>query len=487
MRATPYIHSLPATLTFVISIAVNVWGTMFATSGDTNDSEFRIVSPEWVAEHSGDPTVKILDVRTSVADYQYGHIPNAIFLANDALRVPLNGVPAQYLDPEDMAAVFRRSGINPDDQVVVYAEGTDVLGATMVAYGLHRIGHEDVAVMDGGLDAYGTSYPLAQAYPSVTTGSIYPNPNDSIYVTFDELRGLMNDPSVAILDTRPAPDYLGNTSRWMRNGHIPGAINLDWHSLMEPSNLHAFKPVEEMRRIIESTGILASDHVVVYCGTSREATLVFQVMKHVLGYPNVRLYEGSWTEYASKMDMPVEREPANRLAALTHRPPTTDTLEPYECGKVTRLHTWNNIFLASQPGVEDFKQARMGGIRTVINQRHAGENKEFDESEVVTSLGMAYYNPAWNGPDELTDEIIDQTRDLLKTAERPVLLHCSSANRTGAIWLAYSALDRGLSWDEALAEAKTVGLRSPDYERIVKDYVTRQQRAPSSRSSSEDR
>ncbi|NNF64491.1 MAG: catalase/peroxidase HPI, partial [Acidimicrobiia bacterium] len=121
---------------------------------------------------------------------------------------------------------------------------------------------------------------------------------------------------------------------------------------------------------------------------------------------------------------------AGEQAAVTHRPPTTDTLEPYECGDVTRLHTVNDIFLASQPGVEDFKQARMGGMRTVINSRHATENEDFDERQVVTSLGMTYHNPAWNGPQELTDAIIHQTRELLRTVERPILLHCSSANRT---------------------------------------------------------
>jgi len=95
------------------------------------DDAFEIVS---LAAHSQDPGVRILDVRTSVAEYQNGHVPGAVFLANDALRAPLNGVPVQYLELEQMAWLFARAGVSARDQVVVYADGADVLGATMIAY-----------------------------------------------------------------------------------------------------------------------------------------------------------------------------------------------------------------------------------------------------------------------------------------------------------------------------------------------------------------
>lgn len=138
-----------------------------------------------------------------------------------------------------------------------------------------------------------------------------------------------------------------------------------------------------------------------------------------------------------------------------------------------RLHTLNNIFLASQPSPADFEQAKNGGIRTVINLRHEDETKDFNERDVIKRLGLNYYNPAFSGPAELTDHIFDRTRELLRDAERPILLHCSSANRVGAIWLAYRVLDNGLSVDQALTEARTVGLKSPAYEQIARDYIKR--------------
>ncbi|MGI9013066.1 MAG: hypothetical protein ACR2GY_02325 [Phycisphaerales bacterium] len=164
---------------------------------------------------------------------------------------------------------------------------------------------------------------------------------------------------------------------------------------------------------------------------------------------------------------PAQQQPEEHTAIVT------DTLEPYECGSITRLHTYQGVFLASQPAKEDFEQAKKGGVVTVINLRHADEIEDFDEKQVVDDLELAYHNPAWNGPEELTDAIFNEVRGLLKTAERPILLHCSSANRVGAVWLAYRVLDEGLDVEAAVAEAKILGMKSPAYEEMARDYVER--------------
>jgi uncharacterized protein (TIGR01244 family) len=160
-------------------------------------------------------------------------------------------------------------------------------------------------------------------------------------------------------------------------------------------------------------------------------------------------------------------------AAEPHALPTTATLEPHACGSVARTHTLGDVFLASQPQPADFEQAHAGGIRTVINLRHDSEITDFDERATVTGLGMGYEHLPWNGPDELTDAVFDRARALLNTAERPILLHCGSANRVGALWLAWRALDGGLDVAAAEAEAKVVGLKTPAYLAKAKDYVAR--------------
>lgn len=153
----------------------------------------------------------------------------------------------------------------------------------------------------------------------------------------------------------------------------------------------------------------------------------------------------------------------------------SEKLEPYECGTITRLHTRDGVFLASQPQPSDFEQAHKGGVKSVINLRHPSENTEFDEPAVVAGLGLNYYNLPWNGPDELTAKVFSDSRHLLKTVERPVLLHCSSANRVGAVWIPYRVLDEGADLETAVEEARVIGLKSPDYETKARDYVKRKQ------------
>ena len=154
-------------------------------------------------------------------------------------------------------------------------------------------------------------------------------------------------------------------------------------------------------------------------------------------------------------------------------PPQTEALEPYTCGTVQRLHTLGGVFLASQPAPADFEQAHMGGVRTVLDIRYDSETPDFDERAFVEGLGMTYLHRPWNGPDELTDDVFDDLRGALRDVEKPVLFHCASANRVGAIWLAHRVLDGGLSVGDALSEAKTVGMRSPAYEQKALDYIQR--------------
>ncbi len=153
-----------------------------------------------------------------------------------------------------------------------------------------------------------------------------------------------------------------------------------------------------------------------------------------------------------------------------------EKLEPYQCGKVQRLHTLGGVFLASQPEKEDFTHAKEGGIKFVLNLREKDE-MDWDEAELVESLGMEYVNVPFKSPKTLTDEVFAETRKLLSNEKkRPLLVHCASANRVGAVWLAHRVLDGGKSYDEALKEAKTVGLKLPAYEERAKDYIARMQK-----------
>lgn len=165
-------------------------------------------------------------------------------------------------------------------------------------------------------------------------------------------------------------------------------------------------------------------------------------------------------------------ETATARAELPY-PRVTNKLESTSTPELTKLHTVDGIFLGGQPSEKALKEAKDGGVRTIINLRHDQENTTFKEKQAVEELGMTYIHLPWSGADELTDEIFDKSRNALKNAEKPILLHCKSANRVGAVWLPYRVIDNGLRFEEALAEAKAIGLQSTEYESKAKDYIAK--------------
>ncbi len=152
----------------------------------------------------------------------------------------------------------------------------------------------------------------------------------------------------------------------------------------------------------------------------------------------------------------------------------TSRIEPRHFGSIHNLHTFDGIYFAGQPGVQDLLAAHTGGLRSVVNLRHA-EEQDFDERAHARALDLAYANPAWSRPEELTDELLGRIRAELATAERPLLIHCGSGNRVGAVWLVHRVLDAGLDYDAALAEAQVIGLRTPAYEQAARDFIERHQ------------
>ncbi len=152
---------------------------------------------------------------------------------------------------------------------------------------------------------------------------------------------------------------------------------------------------------------------------------------------------------------------------------TADQIAPAQCGSITQLHSYGSVLLASQPESADFALLQQRGVKTVINLRRPTELKDFDEMQVVESAGMVYVNLPIGGPEDLNDALFDSLRAQLKTAARPIFLHCASANRVGAVWLPYRVLDGGLSYEVALAEAKTVGLGSSALEAKAREYIER--------------
>ncbi|TSA79933.1 sulfurtransferase [Deinococcus detaillensis] len=267
----------------------------------------KLVNSTWLSAHLNDENLRVLDVRSDVMQYLPGHVPNAVHLSDFSLRAPKNGVPAQYLNPESLCHLFALAGVTDDHHVVVYSQGEGVIGATMTMYALNLIGHTDVSLLDGGWTAYRNTQRVSQQYPAYGAAQLTVRPApDAMSISLEELKDQLATKRATFVDARPEGAYLGVESTWMRNGHLPGALNVDWHSLVEGANLHQLRPPEEIKALLELKGVRKDQNIVVYCGTSREASILYFILKHLLDYPRVRLYEGSWTEYSSFPELKME-------------------------------------------------------------------------------------------------------------------------------------------------------------------------------------
>ncbi|MBD1910877.1 MULTISPECIES: sulfurtransferase [unclassified Leptolyngbya] len=278
-----------------------------ATSGQAATT-LEYVSPQWLSEHANDPQLRILDVRMNPLDYIQGHVPNAVHIADNTFRGPNGRLPIQYWEQQKLQSLFRQAGISGDSQVVVYSEGNNILGATMVAYLLERSGHDKIAVLDGGYKGYeGAGLPLTKEFPQYALGNFEVQDNTSTRVTLNDIRQAIGNPNITIIDPRPPALFSGEQNLFIRNGHIPGAKNIPWPTFtVGEANFHQLKPLNEIQALLDRRGITPDDDIIVSCSTGREATLQYTVLKHLLGYPKVRVYEGSWTEYSAQPDLPIE-------------------------------------------------------------------------------------------------------------------------------------------------------------------------------------
>ena len=269
-------------------------------------TELTVVGPDWLEQHLNDVDVRILDVRPNVYDYFTGHVPNAVHLADATMRAPRDGYPTQYLDPFMTGRILMGAGVTNSEKIAIYSEGDGVLGATMMAYILERLGHHSIYFIDGGWRDYNGSHKTSQEYPTYKMASYDIRDNNGISASVDDVKASIGKAGVKFVDARPPNVFSGEAKIWTRNGHIPGAVNVPWKMLVEENNSHKFKPVDAMRKVFADKGIKETDDIIVYCGTSREASLEYLVLKHILKFPKVRLYEGSWAEYSNHNDLPVE-------------------------------------------------------------------------------------------------------------------------------------------------------------------------------------
>jgi thiosulfate/3-mercaptopyruvate sulfurtransferase len=273
-------------------------------------STVRWISTDWLFENMQNREIKIFDVQPNVHDYIEEHIPGATYLTEGVLRTSLGGVPARHVPPESIQPILRHVGVKLSMPIVVYtgtgaAKGWgDGLEQTMMAYSLARFGHDSIYVLDGGLDKWkDEKRPLTKEFPKTNASNYTVSLQTDFYIEYETFKSIKDREDVIVLDARPPVAYEGQAF-WIKPGHIPGAINLPWASLMDDKNKRLLKSDDEIAAIIRAHGVSPEKTVICTCGTGREATNEFILFKWYLDYPKVKIYEGSFTEWTSYPENP---------------------------------------------------------------------------------------------------------------------------------------------------------------------------------------
>lgn len=305
------------TLTFLIAALLS------ASAAQADIGLISVTEAKALIENPDAPQRPIvLDTRGGYKDYFRGHLPTAHHINFDTLRGTHEAVPVQYLPDELTRALLTRAGADKDRLHLVYATGDvlpndEILSTSMVVYVLEKFGIENIKVVDGGLAEW-IKQGLApvQDYFGNPAGHLPEKGNPTVAANISDVQQHVGKPGNVLVDARPLNEFRGEDEVWLRKGHIPGAISFHWARLMEKDNTHKFRPYAAVKAELEKAGITPDKNIIAYCGTSREGSLLLFYLKHVAGYPNVRLYEGAWKEYVWLQGKSLPAETGGKPAGL---------------------------------------------------------------------------------------------------------------------------------------------------------------------------
>jgi thiosulfate/3-mercaptopyruvate sulfurtransferase len=280
----------------------------------SGEGKVKWISTEWLAEHINDEHLIILDVQPNIHDYIMGHIPNAVYLNEGFLRSAQKGLPAMYVPSESIKSVLDRTGLDSDLPTAIYSGAGryskctaglgDGLEQPMMAYSLARFGLNKLYILDGGLEKWkADGHELTKVYPECKESDFNVKVQKDYFVTYDEFKMMKDRDDVIVFDARPA-DIYAQGGLWPKLGHIPGAFSLPWRSLMAAENSRLLKNDEDLEEIMSKFNITPDKTLLIYCGTGREATNEFCILKWYFKHEKIKIFEGSFTEWASHPENP---------------------------------------------------------------------------------------------------------------------------------------------------------------------------------------
>jgi thiosulfate/3-mercaptopyruvate sulfurtransferase len=273
-----------------------------------------LVETEWVAQHLNDPSLRLIEVDVDTTAYDSGHIPGAIGWnwKKDTQQPVQRDIPNQAAFEDLMS----RSGVANNTTVVFYGDNHNWF-ATYAFWLAQLYGHADARVMNGGRKKWADEgRPMTTKAPVVTKTIYRANaPDVSLRAFRDAVAQAVNagPNGRRLVDVRSPKEFAGELlapenlpqEGAQRGGHIPGAANIPWGQAVSEDG--TFKPFAELKALYEGKGITPDKEIIAYCRIGERSSHTWFVLKHLLGYPDVRNYDGSWTEWGSLIGAPIEK------------------------------------------------------------------------------------------------------------------------------------------------------------------------------------
>ena len=294
------------------------------TSPAARGRDAFLVETTWLAEHLQDANLRIVDMRGYVRateqdgiqyaeyvgardEYEQAHIPGAVYIdwSRDIVDME-DPVEAQIAPPERFAEAMGRLGIGDEHLVVAYDAHPSSQFATRLWWALNYYGHDRVVVLNGGLRKWQReNLPLTAALPSYPPATFTPRVQPQLRATAEEILAVLGKPGVTLIDARDTRQYTGELTReHARPGHIPGALNIPREEVIDAAS-GTFRSNEELSQVFASAHVSPSQQIIAYCNGGVAATTILFSMA-LLGYPRLTNYDGSWNEWGTRQDLPVD-------------------------------------------------------------------------------------------------------------------------------------------------------------------------------------